>query len=166
MLSKRFSHLAVAVLFAMPAASISAPLDTIYTPAKGSAERAAILDGLRAIDGEKPKFTVHAMNVFHHGSRAIAVVNAEADPGDGDPADWVLTSEGNGPWKAVWGVGGGGSNSCIDIADAYREAQALARRYGADPAKLMPTFVSAERDAREAGAGESDTSCVGDIQSF
>lgn len=166
MLSKRFCRLAAAVLFAMPAASMSTPLDTIYTPAKGSAERTAILDGLRALDNEKPKFTVHVMNVFHHGSRAIAVVNAEADPGDGDPADWVLISEVNGPWKVVWGVGGGGANSCIDIADAYREAQTLARRYGADPAILMPEFASMESDARAQDAQGSDVSCVGDIQSF
>jgi hypothetical protein len=150
----------------MPAAAIPSPVDTVYTPSKGSAERIAILDGLRAHQQDKTRFIVHAMQVFHRGTRAIAMVNAEAYPARIASVNWVLVREGNGPWNAVWGVGDGGSNACLKIADAYRDAQALARRYGADPAELMPDFASAERDARAEAARDEGLDCVGDLESF
>lgn len=85
-----FCRLVVALFAVMPAAAIPSPVDTVYTPSKGSAERIAILDGLRAHQQDKTRFIVHAMQVFHRGTRAIAMVNAEAYPARIDSADWVM----------------------------------------------------------------------------
>jgi hypothetical protein len=107
MSSNGVCRLVVALLAVTPAAAISAPVDMVYTLSKGSAERTAILDGLRAHEQDKTRFIVHAMHVFHSGARAIATVNAEAYPARIATIDSVLVREGDGPWKVVWGVGCG-----------------------------------------------------------
>jgi hypothetical protein len=142
-----------------PAAKAGAP--GIYTPAVGSAERAAILKTLH--EGEdKPqwRFMFRQFRILHKGPRAIAYVQGEGPVGNFQA---ILTLTGGGGWRRVWGESDGGSNSCGDGVRHFAWALRLTQGYTADPDALFPGLASRIRELRRMATLDPDMQCVGDL---
>lgn len=150
----------VAVSLLLAAAPPLSPQNAVYTPAAGSAERSAIIRTLKGGDDAGPRYTFKQFRVFHQGGRAISYVQGEGGVG-GFQA--ILTREGRSPWRAVWGEGDGGSDSCAVGARHYEWAVRLIKSYRIAPDALFPGITARTRELKRMAASEPETQCVGDL---
>lgn len=144
----------------LAAAPLFAPQTTVYTPAVGSAERIAIIRTLKGEDDPQPRYTFKHLRVFHGERRAIAYAEGVGAIGG---FQVILTRERNGPWRAVWGEGDGGSDSCVAGARHYEWALRLIRSYGVAPDTLFPGITARSRELKRMAIREPETQCVGDL---
>ncbi|OAN57163.1 hypothetical protein [Sphingomonas sp. TDK1] len=151
----------LAVPLLLLAAAAPAPPRGIYTPAPGSAERRAIVATLHGAD-DRPaaRFTFRSVRLFHKGPRAIAYVRGTGAVGDFQA---LLERTGKTPWRKVWSVSDGGSNSCEAGARHYGWAVRRIRSYGLAPDSLLPGITRQARDLAHRAATEPDLQCVGDL---
>lgn len=134
----------------------------IYTPAPGSAERAALMKVLHHGDASpEARFHIHTLRVFRSGPRAIAYVQGEGQVGTFHA---ILTQEARMPWRERWGEGDGGSNSCAVGARHYAWAVRLIRSYRIEPDALFPGIVGKARDLQRMAAADPEDQCVGDLE--
>jgi hypothetical protein len=154
--------LALALLIV--ASSLSAAPPRPVTPKPGSAERTAILDGLRKDASADIKYRVDTMRVVHSKKGAIAYVIAQPSQNEFDAGTYILTRSGRAPWKMVWADTGGGSDSCAEGARYYRWAIKLIRSYGADPERLVPGIGAQVRSFEKAAKTQPDLQCTGDLE--
>ncbi|WP_333572562.1 hypothetical protein [Sphingomonas sp.] len=148
---------------ALPALALllTAAAPGLYTPPPGSAERSAILKVLHHGDGRlAPRFTFRSFRVFHQGARALAYVQGSGPVGDFEA---LLEQNGKGPWRKVWGVGDGGSDSCEAGARHYAWAVRLIRSYGLAPDTLIPGITGLARDLAHQAKTDPELQCVGDL---
>lgn len=149
--------LATALLLAAPlAASEAAP----HTPAIGSAERNAILDALRSHPDFR--FTFRHLRVWRDGDRAIAY--AEGDNGAIGGFRIILTRDGEGSWRTVWGEGDGGSDSCTAGARHYGWARTLIASYHVAPDRLFPGVSKQAREFERMAKADPELQCTGDLE--
>jgi hypothetical protein len=132
----------------------------VYTPAPGSAERAAIVKTLHADGGSQSRFTFRQFRVSGAGPRKIAYVRAEGPVGDFQA---ILERDGKSSWRKVWGEGDGGSNSCAAGAEHYSWALRLILTYTVSPDAIFPGLVARTDELRRMGEGDPDLQCVGDL---
>ncbi|MDR0780436.1 MAG: hypothetical protein LBF16_07040 [Pseudomonadales bacterium] len=150
----------------------AATADTLkpYTPSPGTAERTAILNGLR---GEKDwYFIVHELRVIHaaKGNFAYANVSLTEDSkprGDfGGPCPSLLQLKENGRWKLIWGESSGGANSYKDGIAYYEAVIQYLRNHDVDPNSLAPSLLKTLRDARRVSNEELNSVGFGDFKNF
>lgn len=151
-------------LASLPAALLlasAAPAPGLYTPAPGSAERGAIVKVLHHGD-DRPaaRFTFRSFRVLHKGPRAIAYVQGSGEVGDFEA---LLEQRGAGPWRKVWGVSDGGSDSCEAGARHYGWAVRLIQGFGLAPDTLIPGITATARDLARMAKTEPELQCVGDL---
>ncbi|WP_447753705.1 hypothetical protein [Sphingopyxis fribergensis] len=149
--------LATALLFAAPLAARDA---LPHTPAVGSAERTAIIETLRT--HPDLRFTFRHLLVWHDGDRAIAY--AEGDNAVIGGFKTILTRDSQAGWRAVWGEGDGGSDSCAAGARHYRWAMTLIQSYDVPPDRLFPGITRQTGKFERMAKSEPELQCVGDLE--
>jgi hypothetical protein len=148
-----------AATFLLNTPSTAAP-PKVYSPAKNSAEFAQIMAVIHG--GEFAEmYTAKRMNVTHASrQRSIAYVEYEGPVGVGEV---ILTRQGKGPWKDVWGEGDGGSNSCAVGAAHYAWALKLIKDHGVKPDALFPGLSKETAELQKQAKADPELQCVGDL---
>ncbi len=153
--------LALAAAFLLTVPVFAGP---VYTPAAGTPQRKAILDGLRAGNELKLRYLVDTLNVFDGKSGSVAYLIAAPAKGEIDGGTYILTRTGKGKaWKLVWADTGGGSNTCAAGAVHYRWAMGLFRRFGVAPEKMIPGITEQVKTFEATAKAEPDMMCTGDL---
>lgn len=136
----------------------------VYTPAAGTPQRKAILDGLRAGNELKFRYLVDTLRVFDGKAGSVAYLIAAPQMGEIDGGTYILTRPSKAKaWKLVWADTGGGANSCAAGAVHYRWAMNLFRRFGVAPEKMIPGITEQVRTFEETAKTEPDMMCTGDL---
>jgi hypothetical protein len=140
---------------------LTAAAPGLYTPPPGSAERRAIVKVLHhGDDSPEARFTFRTFKLLHQGPRALAYVQGSGEVGDFEA---LLEQRGTGPWRKVWGVSDGGSDSCEAGARHYAWAVRLIQGYGLSPDTLIPGVTALARDLARQAKTEPELQCVGDL---
>lgn len=154
-------RLALAAALLMAAPALAGP---VYTPAAGTPQRKAILDGLRANSGFNLRYLVDTLNVFDGKAGSVAYLIAAPSKGELDGGTYILTrASRKAPWKVVWADTGGGANTCEAGAVHYRWAMDLFRRFGVAPEKMIPGITAQVKAFEETAKAEPDMMCTGDL---
>lgn len=132
---------AAALLLALAISSASTAA-TPYTPARGNAERAAIMDAIRRGTGSDTTFTVGYLKVVIDDDTRLAFAEVSPASESLTPfSGWLLLKRETGErWKVLWGVEKKGYENCKFISVAYRNAVALAERFETSMALFSPSF--------------------------
>jgi len=153
--------LALATAFLLTVPVFAGP---VYTPAAGTPQRKAILDGLRAGNELKFRYLVDTLNVFDGKSGSVAYLIAAPAKGEIDGGTYILTRTGKGKaWKLVWADTGGGSNTCAAGAVHYRWAIDLFRRFGVAPDTMIPGITAQVQTFESTAKAEPDMMCTRDL---
>lgn len=151
--------LAAALLLSAPA--LAKP---VYTPAPGTPQRKAILDGLRAGSEFNFRYLVDTLNVFDGKAGSVAYLIAAPAKGEIDGGTYILTRAPKAArWTVVWADTGGGANSCEAGALHYRWAMHLFRRFGVAPEAMLPGITEQVKSFEDAAKTEPDLMCTGDL---
>lgn len=154
-------RLALAAALFLTAPALAGP---VYTPAAGTPQRKAILDGLRSGNELKFRYLVDTLNVFDGKIGSVAYLIAAPEKGEIDGGTYILTRTGKAKaWKLVWADTGGGANTCEAGAVHYRWAMDLFRRFGVSPEKMLPGIAEQVKSFEETAKSEPDMMCTGDL---
>lgn len=153
--------LALAAALFLTAPALAGP---VYTPAAGTPQRKAILDGLRAGNELKFRYLVDTLRVFDGKSGSVAFLIAAPAKGEIDGGTYILTRTSKAkPWKLIWADTGGGADTCAAGAVHYRWAVDLFRRFGVAPEKMIPGITAQVKSFEDTAKIEPDLMCTGDL---
>lgn len=159
MLAARRLALAAALILSTPA--LAGP---VHTPAPGTPQRKAILDGMRAGSEFNFRYLVDTLRVFDGRKGSVAYLIAAPSKGELDGGTYILTRMGKAKaWKVVWADTGGGANTCEAGAVHYRWAMDLFRSFGVSPEAMLPGITEQVRSFEETAKVEPDMMCTGDL---
>ncbi|RJQ50739.1 MAG: hypothetical protein C4521_13355 [Actinobacteria bacterium] len=116
--------------------SSSSGSSALHTPAKGSAERQAILDAVRAKINWSKLFKVQKLNVKGDWAYAILQQHDPADPSNSYESFSALLNKVGGAWKCLWAVGGSDGVS-IEEQTGLTIPKYLQKKYPDAPAEIF-----------------------------